>query len=144
MNQWAELGLNILEALSPAILALLGWLGLKLSQWLRAKISNELIGGMLARLNDSVFTAVKAIEQTVVREIKAAKESDSPGGAKITRAEADRVKKAAVDELKSYWGARGLAELGDVLGLTGDGLNKLLESKVEAAVHDLKVAEARP
>jgi len=144
MNQWAELGLNILEALSPAILALLAWLGLKLSHWLRAKISNELVGGMLARLNDSVFTAVKAIEQTVVREIKAAKEPNSPGGPKITTEEADRVKKAAIDALKSYWGVKGLAELGEVLGLTGDGLNNLLESKVEAAVHDLKVAEARP
>ena len=73
-----------------------------------------------------------------MREIKGAKKAESPGGSKITKAEGERVKKAAVDQLKSYWGAKGLTELGRILGLSSDGVGRLLESKVEAAVHDIK------
>ncbi len=138
MNQWAEMGLNLFEMLSPLILALLGWLGMKLSTLIRTKIKNEMIGGMLARLNDSVFTAVKSVEQTMVRQLKAAKDPESPGGTQITKEEGEQVKSAALAEIKSYWGPRGLSELGSVLGLESGGLDKLLESKVEAAVHDTK------
>lgn len=137
----AELGLHLLEALSPAILALVGWVALKLAQLIKAKVGNELVSGMLIRLNDSVFTAVKAIEQVMVKEIKASKDPNSDGGTKVTKAEAERIKQAAIEAVKDYWGVKGLGELAKVLGIDGPGLSSLLEKKVEAAVHDLGKAD---
>lgn len=134
MNQWAELGLNILEILSPAILALLAWLGVKLAGWLRAKTKNELVGGMLARLTESVFTLVREAEQTAVAAIKAGKDPSSPGGTKLTKAEAEKVKADVIAKLKELWGMKGLKEIGKVLGWTEASVTSFLEAKVEEAV----------
>ena len=41
--------------------ALLAWVSMKVAAWIRAKTQNEYVAGTLLRLNDSVFTAVKAV-----------------------------------------------------------------------------------
>ncbi len=72
----------------------------------------------------------------MVAEIKAA----SADG-KISEAEKRRIKDAAVANVKSYLGARGIRVLAEVLGLSGGALDSFLGSKVEAAVHDLRLTE---
>jgi hypothetical protein len=50
------------------------------------------------------------------------------------------VNQAAIDSVKSHLGMKGIAELAKILGLEGGAVEKLLSTRVEAAVHDLKVA----
>lgn len=91
---------------------------------------------MLVRLDDAVITAVKDLQQTVVAEIKAATTDG-----KISEAEKQRIKDAAVANVKSYLGTKGIRVLAEVLGLSGGALDSFLGSKVEAAVHDLRLTE---
>lgn len=128
-----SIGLKVLEILSPVLLAALTWAAAKLAQFIRAKVGNEYLKGVLVRLDDAVFTAVKAIQQSVVEEIKLA----SADG-KITDEEKRRIKDKALATVKSHLGTKGLAELAKILGLDGVALDGLLSSKVEAAVHDLR------
>lgn len=126
-------GLQILEISSPLLLAALTWAAAKLAQLIRAKVQNEYLKGVLVRLDDAVFTAVKDLQQSVVEQIKAA----SADG-KITDDEKKQIKERALASVKSHVGTKGLAEAAKVLGLEGGALETLLSSKVEAAVHDLR------
>ncbi len=132
-----DIGLKALEILSPVLLAALTWVAAKLAQLVRAKVKNEYLRGVLVRLDDVVFTAVKDLQQTVVAEIKLA----SADG-KITDAEKRRVKEQAIANVKSHLGTKGIGELAKVLGLDGGAIDGLLSSKVEAAVHDLRRASS--
>ena len=117
----------------------LAWAGLRASQWAGANAANEKSGGMLARLTDSVFVAVKKVNQTAKAKLKAAKDPSSPGGTKITDAEASDLKQAAWGEIKKYWGTKGLATAGKVLGLAN--VTAYVDGSIEAAIADIKVAE---
>ena len=115
------------------MLAALTWAAAKLAQLIRAKVQNEYLKGVLVRVDDAVFTAVKDLQQTVVEQIKAA----SADG-KITDDEKKQIKDKALAAVKSHLGTKGLAEAASVLGLGGGALEGLLSSKVESAVHDLR------
>jgi hypothetical protein len=130
-----SIGLKVLEILSPVLLAALTWAAAKLAQLIRAKVQNEYLKGVLVRLDDAVFTAVKDIEQSVVEQIK---EASADG--KITDDEKKRIKEKALASVRSHLGTKGLAEVARILGLDGGALDGLLSSKVEAAVHDLRRA----
>lgn len=132
-----DIGLKALEILSPVLLAALTWAAAKLAQLVRAKVKNEYLRGVLVRLDDVVFTAVKDLQQTVVDEIKLA----SADG-KISDAEKRRIKDQAIANVKSHLGTKGIGELAKVLGLEGGAIEGLLSSKVEAAVHDLRRASS--
>ena len=56
-----SIGLKVLEILSPVLLAALTWAAAKLAQLIRAKVQNEYLKGVLVRLDDAVFTAVKDV-----------------------------------------------------------------------------------
>ena len=130
-----SIGLKVLEILSPLLLAALTWAAAKLAQLIRAKVQNEYLKGVLVRVDDAVFTAVKDLQQTVVEQIKAA----SADG-KITDDEKKQIKEKALGAIRSHLGTKGLTEAANVLGLGGGALEGLLSSKVEAAVHDLRRA----
>lgn len=132
-----SIGLKVLEILSPVLLAALTWASAKLAQLIRAKVQNEYLRGVLVRVDDAVFTAVKAVQQTVVEQIK---EASADG--KITDDEKKRIKEKALAAVKAHLGTKGLSEVGAILGLDGGALDGLLSSKVEAAVHDLRRAVA--
>jgi hypothetical protein len=133
----AELGLKILEVLSPLLLAALTWLAAKAAQLINAKVKNEYLRGVLVRLDDAVLGAVREVHQVTVEELKAA----SADG-KLTPDERARVKQVAIDAVKSHLGTKGLGELAKILGLGDGAVDKLLATRVEAAVHDLKRARA--
>ncbi len=134
---YGELGLKIFEALSPLLLAALTWAAAKLAQYIQAKVKSEYLRGVLVRLDDAVLAAVREVQQVTVEAIKAA----SADG-KLTPEERAKVKQAAIDSVKSHLGTKGLAELAKILGLEGGAIEKLLSTRVEAAVHDLKQARA--
>lgn len=140
-----EIGLTIYEALAPLLMAAIGWVSVKLANFIKAKTKNEMMAGVLIRLNESVTDAVKAVNQQMVEIIGRAKDPNSPGGKKITTDEALKLHDAAKAFVRSYWGEKGLKELAYVLGfgslfgkIDEQGLNNMLTTKIEAAVNEEK------
>lgn len=147
-----EWGLTVYQMLASVITAGLAWVGVKVSALIKNKIKNEMVGGMLARLNDSAFEAVKAVNEQMKDLIGKAKDPASPGGVKITIDEAAKLREAALEHVKSYWGPKGLKELAYVLGFgsmlgfktDSEGLEKMIGNKIEAAVNEVKATAANP
>lgn len=133
----SDIGLKIFQVLSPALLAVLGWAAARLAQLITARVKNEYLRGALVRLDDTVFAAVREIQQTVVDGLKGV----SVDG-RLTQADKDRIKQDVLNTIKSHLGLKGLKELAAILGLELGGVDKLISTKVEAAVHDLKVTRA--
>jgi hypothetical protein len=130
-------GLKVFEALSPLLLAVLTWAAARLAQYIQAKVKSENLRGVLVRLDDAVLAAVSEVQQVTVDAIKEA----SPDG-KLTPEHQAKVKQAAIDSIKSHLGTKGVAELVQVLGLQAGSIDKLLSTRVEAAVYNLKQARA--
>ena len=133
---FSELAIMSLQLVAPLLAGAITWALAKLASHIQASIQNQYLQGVLLRLDHAVVTVVKDLEQTVVDQIKAA----SVDG-KITADERRRIKRAALDLVKSYLGAKGLRVLGDVLGLSGGALDDFLGSRIEATVHDLRVTD---
>ncbi|MFZ5895558.1 MAG: hypothetical protein ACOY0T_31160 [Myxococcota bacterium] len=133
---WASLAKSA-EALSPVFLAVLSWVSVRIAQLIDAKVKNEHIAGVLHRLDDAVAVAVRQVEQVVVTQLKAA----SSDGL-LNAGERVRVKGAALAAVRSYIGFKGLLEIGKILGLSGDDLDRLVDARVEAAVYDMRVGRA--
>lgn len=124
---------NLFQALSPALLALIGWLSLKLAALIKAKTDNAYVQGVLLRLNDAVWVAVREVEQTLVATLKA-----TEANGKLTETARMNAKSAAIATIKEHLGPKGLAELAEVLGLTGQAVDAFLGKRVEAAVNASK------
>ncbi|MHB1844734.1 MAG: hypothetical protein ACYCWW_07865 [Deltaproteobacteria bacterium] len=132
-----DLGLRILVLLSPVLLAALAWASARLAQFITAHVKNAYLKNALVRLDDAVFSAVKELEQTLVAEVKA-----SSGDGKLSAADCDRIKRAAMDKVKSYLGMKGIAEIATILGLSPEALDGVIGTRIEAAVHDVRAATA--
>ncbi len=101
--------------------------------FLKSKTKNAKAQSALDRLDQVMEDSVKATQQKVVAAIK-------PGD-NMTQAFAD-AKAAAIDSAKSHYGPQGIAELKKVLGWDDALLDKNLDTKVEAKVHDMKIETA--
>lgn len=134
---WSDFGLKVVEILSPLLLAALTWASAKAAQLITAKVKNEYLKGALIRLDDAVTAAVKEVQQTFVGSLK-----DARADGKLTPEEVATAKRSALDAAKSYLGIKGLVELAAVFGLDEGTIDKLLGKRIEAAVHDLRAAEA--
>jgi len=133
---FSDIALMALQVVAPVLVAALTWATAKLATLIRRKVDNEYLRGVLVRLDEAVLTAVKGLQQTVVDDIKAV----SLDG-KITIGEKRRIKETAIANVRSYLGPKGIRVLAEVLGLSGAALDRFLDSKVEAAVHDLRLTE---
>ena len=127
----------LLEAAVPVIAACLTWLSVRLAKWIKAKAQNELLRDTLLRINSSLLTLVREAEQTLVSEIKKAKEDDG----KLSPEEAIGIKKAVLARFKTLWGIDGQRKLQKALGINGDTLNEFIESKIEEHVYLEKVED---
>lgn len=125
-----------LQATAPVLVAAATVAAAKLASYIGHKVQNEYLRGALTRLDDAVLVAVKELQQTVVAELKAAAEND-----KLDETARKRVKDAALANVKSYVGPKGLRVLADVLGLSNEMLDQFVRSRVEAAVHDVRLEE---
>lgn len=131
------------NALLPVVVTALSlgiaWLGKTLNAWITAKVSHERLQLVLRRLSEVVCTVVLELQQTEVAAIKAALDESSPGGLKITTAEARGLLETALSRVRTYLGADGLKLLMYVLGLTSErDLNNFLISRIEATLHTVK------
>jgi len=101
-------------------------------------VKNEQLKAVLLRLDDVVLAAVREAQQVLVDKLKAT----SADGA-LTPDQRTQAKQAALDSAKSQLGATGLAEVSKTFGLESAAVDKLLSTRVEAAVHHLEV-QSRP
>ena len=127
-----------IAALSPVVLAALSWLSFQIAAFINTRVKNEKRRAALQRLDEAVFVAVREVEQVLVVSLKNA----SVDGA-LTQAERAEVKGAAANAVRAYLGAKGWSELGSLLGLSDDELERVLAARVEAAVYDLREHPAR-
>ena len=130
---------QILDLMTPVLLAALGWLSWRAAGWIKAHTKNAQVQGILLRLDDAVFTAVSALEQTVVVAAKTAARDGQ-----LTKSDGAAVKAAALAEIKSHLGPKGIAELQAILGVQPDGLDSFISSRIEASVLQMPVVTQVP
>lgn len=123
------------QLLAPVLMAALALASTWLAALIRTKVKNEFLRGVMLRLDDAVFAAVKEVEQVIVARLK---EASADGT--ITAQERVAVKNAAIASVKEQLGQQGLVAVSKAIG---DGLDAVLGAKVEAAVHDMKTSAAR-
>lgn len=134
---WAHLG-NTIHAFSPVLLAALSWLSLRIAALINAKVKNERLQGILSRLDDAVFAAVREVEQVYVSMLKTASQDGS-----LTSEERRQAKDSALQAARAYLGPRGLAELAKVLGMPEAEVDSVIGSRVESAVYNLRAQPTR-
>jgi hypothetical protein len=122
----SQIAVAALEIGSPLLVAILSWLATKLAQLVQARVKNEYLRGVLVRLDDAVLTVVREIQQVTVDTIKAA----TPNG-KLTPDVQAMLKQSALTAIKQHLGPRGVKELARVLGIDGDGVDRLIGTRVE-------------
>lgn len=129
----SDIASAVINAISPMLLTACTWVAARLAQWINARVRNEQLRGVLVRLDDAVLGVVREVDQVTVDALKAATIDG-----KLPPVARESVKQAALAAIKAHLGARGLGEVERVLGLKSDGVDRLLATKIEAAVHDLK------
>ncbi len=117
--------------LGPILMAAFSWLSVKGAELIGAKVKNARLRGILFRLNDAVFTAVREVQQNMIDSIKA-------GGGVLDPRAREEAKNAAIATVKSHIGERGIKELIEILGLEEKQIDDIIGARIEAAVHDLK------
>ena len=138
VSPWQSIGMDLLAMLGSTAIALLGWLFARLNAWIKAKTHNELVSGVISRFTNSLLTAIKMVEQTYKRELIAAKDPKSPGGAAITKEEAAKLKGLVIEALSAeYGGMSGIAKFLGVLGLGSEAsVAQWVDNKIEALVYE--------
>ena len=135
---WNEILGQFIGAVLPIVVtvvtALLGLAAVSIRQLIAVKVANETVAGILTRLNDTVWLVVGEIQRIEVEALQEATSPESPGGRKITRDEAERLANIALERVREYLGADGLATLMFVLGLkTEVAANRFLRGRIQAA-----------
>jgi hypothetical protein len=93
---------------------------------------------VLLLLDNIVLAAAREVQQVLVDKLKAA----SPDGG-LTPEQGTQAKQAALDSAKSQLGAPGLADVATTFRLDRSAVDRLLGTRIEAAVHRIKTS-ARP
>lgn len=124
---------RLFELLSPAALAGLTWLSVKAVQLSAAKVKSEHVTRVLLLVDDVVLAAAREVQQVLVDKLKAA----SPDG-NLTPEQGAQAKQAALDSVKAQLGTQGLADVAATFGHDAGGVDRMLGSRIEAAVHQLK------
>lgn len=131
----SDLAYSAAQVIAPLGLAALTWLATKVAALIKARVTNEYLRGVLLRLDDAVFAAVREVHQVAVEGIKSAN-----ADGRLTPEEKAEMKARAIATIKGHLGLRGIKEVAQVLGLGSGTIDNVLSTRVEAAVHDLKRA----
>lgn len=120
-----------IEMLTPLILALLSWGVGEGIRYLRSKTKREWVGELLTRVEGAMLTTVRAVEQRIVADLRAAREDG-----KITPEEAASIRRAALATAKAQLGEQGMAMVKKYAG--EKNVDAWLLEQLEAKVHELK------
>src|SRR6478736_133089 len=106
---WTVIG-RAIDVLSPVLLAAFSWLSFQIAAYVSARVKNEKHRAALRRLDETVFVAVREVEQVLVASLKTGRADGT-----LTQAERIEVKSAAAKAVRAYLGAKGWLELGSAL-----------------------------
>lgn len=131
MEKILEIALpKIVEALPVILPVVLGWVLKPVRDYFKTKTKNETALHLYDRVEKAVTTAVLAVEQTYVREIR----EKSKDGV-LTSQEKDEAKRAALDEARRQIGPELWAVFVVVIGKGSQiEAERALSAKIEAAV----------
>lgn len=131
----SDVAVSMAEALAPLALAILTWAGARLGRLLDLRAKGERFRGAVATLDDAVWSVVRELEQISVGALKAA---SSDG--KLSESVRSMLHRAAVGAVKQQLGARGLAALARAYALDAAAVDRLIGTRVETALYDLRRA----
>jgi hypothetical protein len=131
----ASIAPQLIEGIGAVFAAIVTMACYRLSGYIKAHTKNARVQGILLRLNDATFTAVSALEQTVVATAKAQTASGM-----LTRSAASAVKAAALENIKTHLGPQGLGELKAILGVQDVDLDAFIAARIESSVLTMPVA----
>ena len=123
---------DVLPVVGTAAIAALGWLLKLLTNWLATKVKSEYWSGVITRADDLALRIVNDTYQNTVQKMKEAK-----ADGKLSQAEKDQVKGAALKSLKDLLGTKGLREIAKLLG-ADSSVEGFLSTTVEHAVATAK------
>jgi hypothetical protein len=137
-----QLVAELLPAVQLLVIALAGWALRALTVFITQRVKDERVSGALVQASETVWDVVLELEQTLVKELKAATDPDSDGGVKVTATEAAHIKSEALLKAKALLGPAGLKRLAEAMGTTDTAaLDAMLSTKIEAAVMQLKLTQ---
>jgi hypothetical protein len=121
---------QVLAALVPLVVSLLGLAGTWLMAVIRSKVKSEQARGMLLRLSEQASDVVLELEQTAVAGLR----KRSADG-KLDRNDIEQLQSLAIAKLKEHLGTHGKASALKVLGFKDEAeLEAVLRAKIEAEV----------
>ena len=130
-----QIAVGAFKILSPLLLTALTWVAGRISQLIKTHVHAERLRGLLARVDDTVLAVVKEINQVSVDAMKA-----TSAGGKLPAGAGDVLKQSAIDAVRAQLGPKVMSDLTEALSLSAEALERLLSTKVEAAVYGLKRA----
>lgn len=108
-----------------------------LTNWIAKKIKSEHWAAVVMKTDDVAIKVIRDVYQAYVEPLKAAN-----ADGKLTEDEKRNAKAMAIQQIKSYLGAKGLNELASLL--SAGKIDEYLSSVVENAVSNSKNAAADP
>lgn len=128
------LAILALKALLPVLLT---WAAARWDSWVRTKVKNEKLRGLLLHVDDAASTAVLAVGQTYADSLARA-----AADGKIDKAEAAQAKRLAMDEAKRQMGEEAWKRWCDLMG-SEQKAEEGLSARVEAALKRVKMVLPR-
>jgi hypothetical protein len=104
-----------------------------LARYADAKVDNEYLSGVMTRTIAAVDTAVGAVQQTFVDDLRKGLEDG-----KLTKEERQEALQRAKAKAKAYLGEQGLDELKTVFGIPEDRISDFLTDTIESRIQGLK------
>lgn len=124
---------NLIQIVAPFVAFFLIWLKIKAIQWLNSKIKDQELKNTMNKVNNVIIDVVKEVEQQY-----ASKERVQSIAGVLTPEAASKAKDLAVTTVVDQLGDKGMAEVKKVMDMNDSKANKLISSKIEAMVFDLK------
>lgn len=136
-----DLALTAYNFIGAVVVGAILWLIRTLGKLASTRVENETAAGILNRLSASIADAVAMVDQTLRKQLEAARAEASPAGQQITEAEKAQLYRAVWEALeREYGGWDRMFALLRRIGI-GDGkaARAKLDTMIEAAVNGRKV-----
>lgn len=126
------LAVDVIYVASPVVLAIVGLMLKRLTDWIATKTHNEKTAGIITRLDDSLMRGLQYTTAMYVEGIRKAKLPDSPGGVSLTQEEKDEAMQMALNATRIFLGEKGAEEMNYIFGNDKEKQEEALKMKAEA------------
>lgn len=122
----SEILKQIVDLLTPLVLAIFGYLSIKVTKYIDSKLKNQEDKDFAEKIQSVATDVVKSVYQTYISKQK--------GTTTLEPEVAAKAKEMAMNQIKDHLGDELSKKLGD------DKVDSVISTKVEAAVYDMKKA----